>query len=251
MIYKVKLDIFEGPFDLLVYLIENAEMSIYDIRIAEITNQFIEHVERIKKIDAVLAGEFMVLAASLIEIKSKMLLPGISDDDGMELTEDPRRELVEKLLEYKKYKKAAAFFEEREERSQRIYVKPQEDLTNAILEPDIYLNLELGSFVKAFQLFLHKKRRLEEVHKRYNLIRLQQMTVESRIEQIKHILKGKTRIRFKDLLNDDGTRQNIVLTFLSMLELIRQRSIKVSQNVNFGEITLTVIRQDIKEHKGI
>ena len=90
MVYKVKLDVFEGPFDLLVYLIESAEMSIYDIQVAEITKQYMEYVERIQKVDTALAGEFMVLAASLIEIKSKMLLPRKSSEEALELLEDPR-----------------------------------------------------------------------------------------------------------------------------------------------------------------
>ena len=240
MVYKVKLDIFEGPFDLLVYLIENAEMSIYDIQVAEITKQYIEYVEQIQKVDAALAGEFMVLVASLIEIKSKMLLPRQSSDDELDLLEDPRSELVHKILEYKQYKLAAAYLEEQEERTQRIYTKPQEDLTIYTKEPDIYLSLDLLPFIKAFELFLQKKRRLEEVRKRYNIIERQQMTIESRIEQIKHLFVRKKRLKFGELLDGERTRRNVVLTFLSMLELIRQKTIKVSQNVNYGEITLTV-----------
>lgn len=249
MVYKVKLDIFEGPFDLLVYLIENAEMSIYDIQIAKITRQYIDYIEKIKKIDGVLAGEFMVLAASLIEIKSKMLLPRISEGDEGDFNEDPRSELVQRLLEYKKYKQAAVFLEQQEERSQRIYTKPQEDLIEFTKEPDIYLNLDLGPFVKAFEQFLLKKRKLEEVQNRYNVIRHQQMTVESRIEQIKHLLIGRKKLRFRDLLDGERTRQNVVLTFLSMLELIKQKTVKASQNTNYGEITLVVdgVETDIEE----
>ncbi|MGI6732598.1 MAG: segregation and condensation protein A [Anaerovoracaceae bacterium] len=240
MVYKVKLDVFEGPFDLLVYLIENAEMSIYDIQVAEITKQYIEYVERIQKIDAALAGEFMVLAATLIEIKSKMLLPRKSSEDGLDIIEDPRSELVQKLLEYKQYKRAAAYLEEQEERMQRIHTKPQEDLTVYTNEPDIYLSLDLVSFVKAFELFLQKKKTMEEVRKRYRTIERQRMTIESRIEQIKHLFTRKKRLKFSELLDGERSRQNIVLTFLSMLELIRQKAVKVSQNVNFGEIILTV-----------
>lgn len=247
MIYKVKLDIFEGPFDLLVYLIENAQMSIYDIQVAEITKQYIEYVERMKSIDASLAGEFMVLAASLIEIKSKMLLPGKSQEDDSDFIEDPREELVQRLLEYKRYKLAATYLEEQELETQRVYTKPQEDLGPYTNETETYLNLDLLPFMKAFHAFLLKKIRLEEVQNRYSIVRQQQMTVEERIEQIKQIFISKNKVNFKELLGEEVTRQNIVLTFLSMLELIRQKSIKFRQNAIYGEITFTL--EEISEGK--
>ena len=250
MVYKVKLDVFEGPFDLLVYLIENAEMSIYDIQVAEITKQYIEYVERMKRIDANLAGEFMVLAATLIEIKSKMLLPRRVSEDGQELMEDPRSELVQKLLEYKQYKLVAAFLEEQEERMQRIHTKPQEDLSVYTNEPDIYLNLDLVAFVKEFKLFLERKKTLEEVRERYRIIERQRMTIEDRIEQIKHLFIRKKRLKFSELLGGERTRQNVVLTFLSMLELIRQKAVKVRQNANFGEIVITVNEKEMAAKEG-
>ncbi|GAB1475853.1 segregation/condensation protein A [Bacillota bacterium] len=249
MVYKVKLDVFEGPFDLLVYLIENAEMSIYDIRVSEITKQYMEYVESIQKTDALLAGEFMVLAASLIEIKSKMLLPRKSIEDGTDLSGDPRSELVQRILEYKKYKMAASCLEEQESKLQRIHTKPGEDLSIYTMEPDIYLNLDLIPFVKAFHLFLQKKRRLEEIQKRYNVVRQQQMTVESRIEQIKRMFGLKKRLKFRDIIGSERSRQNVVLTFLSMLELIKQKAVKFNQNTNFGEITFTIEKKDADKEK--
>jgi segregation and condensation protein A len=250
MVYKVKLDVFEGPFDLLVYLIENAEMSIYDIQVAEITKQYIEYVERMKRIDANLAGEFMVLAATLIEIKSKMLLPRRVSEDDQELMEDPRSELVQKLLEYKQYKLVAAFLEEQEERMQRIHTKPQEDLSVYTNEPDIYLNLDLVAFVKAFKLFLERKKTLEEVRERYRIIERQRMTIEDRIEQIKHLFIKKKQLKFGEILGGERTRQNVVLTFLSMLELMRQKAVKVRQHVNFGEIVITVNEKEMAAKEG-
>jgi len=247
MIYKVKLDIFEGPFDLLVYLIENAQMSIYDIQVAEITKQYIEYVDRIKRIDAALAGEFMVLAASLIEIKSKMLLPGKSYEDDSSLMDDPREELVQRLLEYKKYKMAATYLETQETKAQQIFTKPQEDLSLYTKESETYLSLDLIPFMKAFHSFLLKKMRLEEVQNRYSIVRQQQMTVEERIEEIKQVFINKKRVHFNDLLGEQMTRGNIVLTFLSMLELIRQKAVKFSQNATYGEIIFTLI--GIKEGK--
>lgn len=206
MLYKVKLDIFEGPFELLVYLIENAEMSIYDIQVSEITRQYIEYVEQINKVDAALAGEFMVLAASLIEIKSKMLLPRKCDESGPDTAEDPRGELVQRLLEYKKYKFAAACLEEQEERQQRIYTKPQEDLAIYTRETDYYLSLDLIPFIRAFELFLQKEKDRGSA-KRYNIIKLQQMSIESRIEQIRHLFRRKRVFKFRELLGGEKAKR--------------------------------------------
>lgn len=248
--YKVKLDVFEGPFDLLVYLIEHAEMSIYDIRVSEITNQYMAYIETMQKADVVLAGEFMVLAASLIEIKSKMLLPRMKQEPGLELLEDPRNELVQKLLEYKRYKGAAERLEEREEQAMLSFTKPQEDLTVYTKEPDLILSLDLSQFVKAFNLFLQKKKRLEDVKKQYSRIERQRMSVESRIEQMKDLFRKKRRLGFHELLGEETSRYNVVLTFLSVLELIRLKSVKVKQLVNYGDIILTASDWDDSEEKG-
>lgn len=157
--YKVKLNVFEGPFDLLVYLIENAQMSIYDIKISEITRQYLDYMDEMKKLDVPVAAEFMVLAAALIEIKSKMLLPrSLPGEEGADY-EDPRSELVEKLLEYKRFKLLADLLSQREEQGLRIIEKPQEDLTVYTGQEDSCLDLDLKQFVKAFDLFLRKKKK--------------------------------------------------------------------------------------------
>ena len=130
--YKVRLQSFEGPFDLLVYLIETAEMSIYDIKISQITNQYLEYLQAMQERNVAVATEFMVLAASLIEIKSKMILPWVSQEETALTEEDPRTELVERLLEYKRFKQAAQLLEEREEIGMRMFEKPQEDISASI-----------------------------------------------------------------------------------------------------------------------
>lgn len=250
MSYKVKLNIFEGPFDLLVYLIESAEMSIYDIRISEITSQYLAYVQQMQEMDVNVAGEFMVLAAALIEIKSRMLLPRIQNDDGEGPEEDPRDELVQKILEYKRFKAAAELLSEQEEWQRRIYPKPQEDLTPYTKEPDELLNLDLEQFVKAFNLFLIKKRKMEEMKKTYARVERQRMSVEARIEQIKNLFLRKPRMIFQELLDGETSRYNIVLTFMSMLELAKQKSISVDQKVNYGEITVA-LKEDAAREGGL
>ena len=164
MSYRVRTNIFEGPFDLLVYLISRARMSIYDIRISEITAQYIKYIEQMQEADVNLASEFMVLAAQLLEIKSKMLLPRVAvDEEGETVYEDPRTELVAKLAEYQKYKAASEMLEQRREYAALSLEKPQEDLTEFTGEPDEYLILDAEKFRAAFEDFLERKRRLEEI----------------------------------------------------------------------------------------
>lgn len=246
MSYKIKLDIFEGPFDLLVYLIENARMSIYDIQISEITDQYVKYIEDIKSLDVNLATEFMVLAAALIEIKSKLLLPRMKPDGDGVVEEDPRTELVQKILEYKRFKAAAELLEQSEEESQRIFEKPKEDLSPYTKEPDELLNLDISQFMKAFKMFLLKKKKLEEIRKNYARVERQKITIESKIEFIINLFRSKEqkRLSFKELLTPGASRYDLVLTFVSMLEMIRQKSISVRQNVNFGEILVSIADSD-------
>ncbi len=238
--YKVKLDIFEGPFDLLVHLIERAEMSIYDIRVSEITDQYLAYLEDLKKMDVNLAGEFMVLAATLIELKSRMLLPRMQSLEPGEDAEDPRQALVEKLLEYKRFKAAAAQLELREEEGLRRRTKPQEDMTVYTQNPEEILNVDIGQFMKAFQQFLLRKQKIEEVHKRYDRQTRQRMSIEDRILEMRELFTRQSRFSFPELLGEERGRYNIILTFLSLLELMRQRSVSVRQDVNFGQMTITV-----------
>jgi segregation and condensation protein A len=238
MSYKVKLDNFEGPFDLLYYLIENAEMNIYDIQVSKITAQYLAYIEAMQSRDLALGGEFMVLAAALIELKSKMLLPRVKADGSLE--EDPRGELIRKLLEYRKFKTAAGLLLEREERASLLFEKPMEDLLPYTGEPDEYLRMDLGQFVLAFQLFLARKQRIEEVRRRYERVEKQRETVEARISSIRALFdfKKSKKLRFRELLKPEGGRFEMVLTFVSLLEMVRNRIVRAEQRNSFGEITV-------------
>lgn len=238
MSYQVKLNVFEGPFDLLVYLIETAEMNIYDIQIAQITDQYLSYVRQLKQTDVAAAGEFMVLAAALIEIKSKMLLPRPQKEEEKGFEEDPRNELVQRLLEYKRFKEAASLLSLQEEEQSLVHTKPKEDLSVYTMEPDVYLSLDLKQFTKAFLLFLIRKKRLEDMQKTYARVKRQNMSMETRMKQICHLILGKKRMKFHQLLRREEGLPHVVLTFASMLELAKQRTIGVDQQVNFGEITL-------------
>ena len=244
MTYKVKIDVFEGPFDLLVFLIENAEMSIYDIKVSEITGQYIEYLEMMQDYNIEVASEFMVLAATLIELKSKMLLPRPKAEGDQSAAEDPRSELVQKLIEYKKFRAAAENLEMQEGLSMQVHTKPQEDLAQYTKEPDEFIDLDLSQFVRAFNLFIQKKKKIEDIHKRYQRIERERMSIEERMTQIGALFDKKDKISFSDIVSENSDRYEIVLTFVSILEMIRQKLVKVRQNVNFGEIYLSRRKRD-------
>ena len=251
--YKVKLKSFEGPFDLLVYLIENAEMSIYDIKISEITTQYLAYIKAMEERDVALAAEFMVLASSLIEIKSKMILPRMTEDGQALVEEDPRTELVARLVEYKQFKEIAEMLEQREERSFNIFEKPQEDISQYLDNPDEYLSLGLKDFASAFSLFIQKKQRVEAVRKHYTRIERERASMEKRISSILKAVRMKIGqvFSFKEFIQDKKDRYDVVVTFMSLLEMAKARAVKVEQHVTYGDIEVSAgerVQEEWKEN---
>ena len=240
MSYKVKLQSFEGPFDLLVYLIENAEMSIYDIEISKITGQYLDYIKAMEEMDIMVSTEFMVLASSLIEIKSKMILPRINEIGEGVVTEDPRDELVSRILEYKRFKRASQILEEREELAERIFQKPQEDISQYLEQPDEYLSLDLKQFASAFSSFIEKKQRIETVKRHYTRIEREKATMESRISFIANTLRQKLGkvFKFGELIPNKKDKYDVVVTFMSLLEMAKQRVVNVKQTSTYGLIEI-------------
>ncbi len=237
--YKVKLSAFEGPFDLLVYLIEHARMSIYDIQVSEITTQYLDYIAEMKSQDIAVGQEFMVLAAELIELKSRMLLPRQTQEDGSP-AEDPRAGLVSRLLEYKQFREIADFLADQEEAASHVHVKPQEDLSRYAGEEDILLKADMDQFVAAFRSFLYKKQRLEDVRRTYEQRQRQRMTVEARIVQIRDMFRRKKKLLFSEMIKEDRSVINRVVTFMSLLELVKDGSVTAAQPVRYGDITVTL-----------
>ena len=241
MAYKVKLAAFEGPFDLLVYLIEHNKMNIYDIQVSEITAQYLEFINEAKEQNITVAQEFMVLAAELIELKSAMLLPReVLDEETGEL-EDPRKQLVAKILEYKQFKEMASFLQEQAEVTSHMRPKPQEDLTVYTGETEEILTGDMDSFAKAFMLFLTRKQRLEEMHKTYERIARAKMSLENKVHQIIDFFKAKKTVMFSEMIEGDDSPFNRVITFLSVLELLKQHSLRAEQPKRFGDIKVEKI----------
>lgn len=243
--YKVKLESFEGPFDLLVYLIERARMSIFDIQVSEITTQYLAYINEMKAQDVSVAQEFMVLAAELIELKSRMLLPVEAESAEEVPAEDPRANLVSRILEYKQYKEMAHFLDEQMDVQSHIHAKPQEDLDSYRGEEDILLKGDMQQFVDAFMLFITKKKRTEEMRQRYERIERQRISVEVKIGQIRDFFKKKLKVLFSELISSDKSRFNKVVTFMGLLELLKQGEVTAEQKERYGDITV-----ELRENNG-
>lgn len=239
--YRVKLNVFEGPFDLLVYLIEHAQMNIYDIKISEITSQYLNYVEDMRKADINVSSEFMVLAAALLEIKSRMLLPRQTAEAGSgQMPEDPRTELVEKLVEYKKYKRLSEMLQERAEKTAMQLEKPQEDLTEYTGEPDEYLDLDIDKFRNAFEQFLVRKRRIEEIRAHHRRTEKQRITTEIRMQNIRDFFKENNicETDFRTLIHKKDDKYDVAVTFSSVLEMMKEKRLDAEQRYLFGDITV-------------
>ena len=245
MSYRVRLNVFEGPFDLLVYLIEHAQMSIYDIRISEITEQYVKYISAMREADINVSAEFMVLAAQLLEIKSKMLLPRMTvSEDGTEVLEDPRTELVEKLKEYKLFKTISEMLEDRYEDNAAKLTKPQEDLTEFTGEPDEYLTLDMDQFRDAFEAFLQRKRNLEAIRAHHIRTEKQRITTELRMDHIRQFFTRRkdggspAEADFRELIPNGSDKYDVSVTFSSVLEMMKESRLDAEQKKLFGDITV-------------
>jgi segregation and condensation protein A len=249
-LYKVRIDKFEGPFDLLIYLLENARMDIYDIKVAEITEQYIGYLKEMEELNVEVDTEFIVLAAVLIRLKSRMLLPRINDAGEVEIIEDPRIELRGRLLDYMRIKKAAEILMAAEEYNLAVHEKPAEDMSVYLENPEEILQVSDEQMVNAFIQFLTRKRKIEEVTRRYSRVRRRKETIETRISEMTEILErkfseGNGRVSFSELLPEKPDRYDVTLSFMSLLSMIRNQGYDAEQNENFGEIK--VIKKEIAD----
>ncbi|WP_303049503.1 segregation/condensation protein A [Bacillus sp. Marseille-Q1617] len=238
--YNVKIDAFEGPLDLLLHLINSLEVDIYDIPMAQITEQYLLYVHTMKNLQLDVASEYLVMAATLLAIKSKMLLPkhddGIADEDIEFEEEDPRDELVERLIEYRKFKEAANELKAREEERGQVYTKPPSDLTEFTEEADLKnteIQVSLYDMLGAFHKLLRRKKIQRPVQTR---ITKQEISIEKRMDEIiSSLRKVKKRTPFTDLFPSND-KEHLVVTFLAVLELMKRKQIVVDQETNFKEI---------------
>ena len=232
--YKIRLEVFEGPLDLLLYLIRKEEVDIYDIPIERITTQYMEYLSLMRMLDLTIAGEFIVMAATLMMIKSRMLLPPDERPILEPEEEDPRWELVRQLLEYKKFKDAALHLQQRELDQENIFSRGAEPLVSLEQDPGLGLgDVSLFDLIAALNSVL-KKVEVEELGEIFG----EQFTVADKIEIILTTIQREEQMRFKDLFKDMASRVEIVCTFLALLELIRLRQIAARQEKEFDDIMI-------------
>jgi segregation and condensation protein A len=229
--YTIQLDRFEGPLDLLLYLIQRDEIDIYDIPIAHITEQYLASIKDLHSLDLENAGEFLVMAATLMRIKARLLLPvqrSEEEEDGA----DPRDELVRRLLEYKKYKEAAQSFAQAEEQRRQYFSRPIEyPFRDQIPQEPPEFSLSLYDLLGSVKEILDSLKG-DQLHHVYNMV----YTVEEQAEKLQALLDGSQGIRFKEVFGGASCKMEIVVTFVAMLELMRQGSLWARQIEAYGEI---------------
>ena len=235
MRYRVKLEVFEGPFDLLLFLIRRNEVDIYDIPISEITDQFLEYIEAMKLLDLNVAGDFIEMVAILMHIKVRLLLPRPVNQDGEEM-EDPRTELVERLIEYKRFKEAALEFDELEEQRRKLFPRkyfkflPKEEKVS----DEEFLNQ-----VTLYNLLIAFKRAMDNMPKiTVHSVRKSDVTVEQQSVLILAKLDQNKILLFSDLMKEIKEKIVLVVTFVAILELIRSGTIVVKQSKVFDDIRI-------------
>ncbi|HYT69373.1 MAG TPA: segregation/condensation protein A [Vicinamibacterales bacterium] len=231
--YPVRLTSFEGPLDLLLHLIKKNEVNIYDIPITRITSQYIEYIDLMQEMNLDVAGEFLVMAATLIHIKSRMLLPR-PDPAQEDPEEDPRDALMRRLLEHQKFKAAAELLHERETLRSAQWTRPDGPIAEIAGEPpEPEIEVDLFSLISAFRAVVERAKARPKLY-----LPSEQIPIEDRIEQLMNRLSESDACGFEDLFEDVQTKAGLVVTFLALLEMIRLKLIRVFQTGVVGPIRI-------------
>lgn len=243
---EVKLEAFEGPLDLLLHLIEKNKVNIYDIPIVEITAQYLDYVQAMQEENLDVVSDFLVMAATLLDIKCRMLLPKETDEEGEE--EDPRSELVERLLEYKMYKYASLDLKDRQlDAARALYKPPTIPEEVAFYEPPVDVEAILSgvtlSRLQTLFDFVMKRRedKIDPIRSRFGQIKKEPVKVEDKIQAVMEYGIARRVFDFRELLEKQPTRMEIVVTFLAVLELLKMGRLRVTQEELFEEIHLELV----------
>lgn len=241
---SVKLEVFEGPLDLLLHLIDKNKVDIYDIPIVEITNQYMEYIQEMQKQDLNIMSEFLLMAATLLDIKCRMLLPAEVNEEGEE--EDPRQELVEQLLQYKMYKYMSYELRDRQLDGERRMFKAETlpDEVKAYQEPvnldELLEGLTLAKLNEVFQDILKRQNyKIDPVRSKFGKIEKEEITVEEKMDFLDDYITKHKKFSFSALLKKQKTRMQTVVTFLAILEMMKMGKISVVQEHTFDDIMIT------------
>ena len=225
----VKLQVFEGPLDLLLHLIEKNKVNIYDIPIAQITDQYMEYIHQMQREDLNIMSEFMVMAATLISIKCRMLLPKEVNEEGEE--EDPREELVRQLLEYKMYKYMSYELRDRMAAAAKLSYREPLD-TEELLE-----GLTLAKLNDIFQSVIRRQEdKVDPIRSKFGKIEKEEVSLPDKMDEVEEYARNHKNFGFRDLLSRQSSKVQVIVTFLSILELMKMGKIRISQEEIFGEI---------------
>ncbi len=244
MALDIKLQVFEGPLELLLFLIEKNKVDIYDIPITLITDQYLEYLENMKKRDMDVLSEFLVMAATLIDIKCRMLLPRSADQEGEE--EDPREELVQKLLEYKMYRYMAGELADRHVAAVRnLYKKPTipDEVARFVPKPDpdeLLKDITLAKMREIFEAAMKRQEdKIDPIRAGFGRIEKEEVSLEKKTGYIIGFLKSHKKLSFRDLLEKQSSKQEVIVTFLVILELMKVGAVDIVQSETFGDIEIT------------
>ena len=234
MNYMIEISNFEGPLDLLLHLIKKSEMDIFDINIEMITKQYLEYIEKMEEFNLNIASEYLVMASELLEIKSYTLLPKHKNEVEDDYEDDPRENLISRLLEYEKYKNITTTFKEFEQERMKMYSKDPFDLSSLVENDNIEEDFKIDDLINALNKMFERK----ELEKPLNTkVTTKEYSVAERSKQIKNILKQKRKVNFVELF-DIYSKDYIVVTFLSVLNMARNNDLKIIQDKNFGNIDI-------------
>lgn len=240
----VKLQVFEGPLDLLLHLIDKNKIDIYDIPIVEITNQYMDYIRAMEKEDLNVMSEFLLMAATLLDIKCRMLLPKEVNEEGEE--EDPRQELVEQLLQYKMYKYMSYELRDRQVDGERVLYKEQtlpeevRDYVEPVDLDELLGDLTLAKLNRVFREVIRRQTdKIDPIRSKYGRIEKEEVTLPEKLAYVEEYAKVHRTFSFRDLLIEQASKVQIVVTFLAVLELMKVGKIKIYQEYTFDDILIT------------
>jgi segregation and condensation protein A len=245
--YKVQFEVFEGPLDLLLYLVRKEEVDIYEVSLTRIASQFVEYIALMRELDLEVAGEFLVMASTLMLIKSRELLPvdQQAQTEGEEEEDDPRWELIRQLVEYKKFKDAASDLHGRELEQEQVYPRlPGRPAFESA--PQLRPEVSLFDLLAAVNLVLQRQQQRQGPREIFE----DRWTVSEKIEQLRQLVAERPQLRFSELFERATSRSEVVATFLAMLELIRLRVLCVRQTSAFSEIQISRGQSPTPENRG-
>lgn len=236
MEYKITIDQFEGPLDLLLHLIKEDNIDIYDIKLEDITKQYLDYINKMKDMNLSVASEYLVMASELIEMKSKMLLPKKKEEELDDYEEDPREVLIERLLAYKKFKEVTSEFKDLEIKRKNILTKQPENLSYYAQEEGNNGDVGIVDLIEAFNLLMKRKELDKPLATK---ITKKELSVAEKVIKIRKLLKEKKKVNFEELF-EVVTKEEVIVNFLSILEMVKKNEILLQQDSNFGGIIISL-----------